>query len=117
MKGLLVGLLLSAAAPHPWDWTQWRGPGRDATSHATPPGDPWPATLTQRWRSPAGSGQSSPVVASGTVFLFGREGEAEVPIRRYRVAESATLAHPVPTELGLLVRDESGLSLYAAGRP
>ena len=29
-----------------------------------------------------------------------------------RVAEGATFAHPVPTQLGIVVRDENGLSLY-----
>jgi outer membrane protein assembly factor BamB len=78
LKILLVGLLLGAAPAGSWDWPQWRGPNRDATSSASGAASSWPAELAKRWRSEVGSGQSSPVVSGTTVFVFSREGNAEV---------------------------------------
>jgi outer membrane protein assembly factor BamB len=75
---LFAGFLLSVAVADPADWPQWRGPNRDATSAAKGAPRSWPHQLTQQWRSPVGSGQSSPVVASGAAFLFSREGGMEV---------------------------------------
>ena len=77
VKTVLVGILLTATSANPGDWPQWRGPNRDARE-AGGAANPWPAELTQRWRSQVGSGQSSPVVSGGTVFLFSREEEMEV---------------------------------------
>jgi outer membrane protein assembly factor BamB len=78
LASLFAGMLLGVTADKPPDWAQWRGPNRDATSTASQAPHPWPAELAQRWRSPLGAGQSSPVVSGGTVFLFSREGEMEV---------------------------------------
>ena len=35
LKSVCVGILLSVAAADASDWTQWRGPNRDATSNAS----------------------------------------------------------------------------------
>src|SRR4029450_13133540 len=78
LTSLFVGFLLGVAGKGAWDWPQWRGPNRDAASATSRVPQPWPDTLTQRWRFPVGSGQSSPVVANATVFLFTRQGEMEV---------------------------------------
>ena len=78
LTSLLCGLLLGAAPAGTADWTQWRGPDRDAVGHLGPALDSWPAALSRRWRVEAGSGQSSPVVWGRSVFLFSREGEREV---------------------------------------
>jgi outer membrane protein assembly factor BamB len=78
MLNILLAVMVAGAAPAgTTDWTQWRGPSRDAVAAA---GDvrAWPATLTSAWRSAVGSGQSSPVVSGDTVFVLGREGESEV---------------------------------------
>ena len=77
MLNILLASVLAAAAPAGTaDWTQWRGPSRDAVGVARE--HAWPATLTSEWRSAVGSGQSSPVVSGDTVFVFGREGEKEI---------------------------------------
>jgi outer membrane protein assembly factor BamB len=78
VKSVFVGILLSGAAANGSDWPQWRGPNRDAAVEPRDATHPWPAELTQRWRSQVGAGQSSPVVSGGTVFLFSREEEMEV---------------------------------------
>ena len=78
LTSLLVAVLLSAAPVGSWDWPQWRGPNRDATSTARTAALAWPPELKERWRSEVGAGQSSPVVAGTTVFVFSREENAEV---------------------------------------
>ena len=78
---MLMILLAALAATPPGggsqDWTQWRGPARDGAA-ALEEASPWPAELTRRWRLPIGSGQSSPVVAGDTLYVFSRQKDAEV---------------------------------------
>lgn len=69
-------VFLLAATPAV-DWGQWRGPHRDASGFDGARWSPWPAELTRRWRVELGSGQSSPVVAGRTAFVFARVGEKE----------------------------------------
>jgi outer membrane protein assembly factor BamB len=76
MKGLAV-LLAGAATAGATDWSQWRGPDRDAVADSSPLAE-WPEALLPRWTAVVGSGQSSPVVAHGRVFVFTREGDDEV---------------------------------------
>jgi hypothetical protein len=56
VNALCLVVLLSGAAPSP-EWSQWRGPNRDATVEPGEAAHPWPAELTRRWRSPVGAGQ------------------------------------------------------------
>ncbi len=37
----------------------------------------WPATLTQKWKIPVGSGYATPIVANGRVYVHARNGEQE----------------------------------------
>jgi outer membrane protein assembly factor BamB len=74
---LVAGLAATLPAVGSQDWTQWRGPARDGAA-ALDESAPWPAELTRRWRLPVGSGQSSPVVAGDTLYVFSREKDAEV---------------------------------------
>ena len=76
VTSVIVGLLM-AAAPAPGGWTQWRGPNRDGVS-AELASTPWPGELSRRWRTPVGSGQSSPVVHGRTAYVFTREEGSEV---------------------------------------
>jgi outer membrane protein assembly factor BamB len=78
LASLAVGLWLGAAAPGIADWGQWRGPNRDAVVERPAARGPWPAELRRLWRAEVGAGQSSPVVAGNSVFLFSRENGAEV---------------------------------------
>jgi outer membrane protein assembly factor BamB len=77
VRAVIAVLALGVANASAGDWPQWRGAHRDAVG-TTQPARPWPAELSQRWRATVGSGQSSPVVAGGTVFIFSREGDTEV---------------------------------------
>ena len=57
-------------------WPQWRGPGRDGVADAKAPAA-WPATLTQKWKIPVGSGYATPIVVNGRVYVHARNGEQE----------------------------------------
>jgi outer membrane protein assembly factor BamB len=78
LASLAVGLLLGAGPKADADWGQWRGPHRDAVVDHDRVWGAWPAQLERRWRVEVGAGQSSPVVAGDSVFLFSREGDREV---------------------------------------
>lgn len=66
------------------DWPQFRGPNRDAAWGETGILESFPAEgLNVRWRSPVGSGFSSPIVAQGGVYLI--DAELSRPVARERV--------------------------------
>jgi outer membrane protein assembly factor BamB len=81
-----------------------------------------PATGKVEWTSEPGQGESAAFVLAdgallvlqgdGTLVLLRPDGASFSPLQRYRVAETATYAHPVPTPMGILIKDEKGLSLY-----
>jgi outer membrane protein assembly factor BamB len=59
------------------DWPQWRGPARDGHADAALPAK-WPEKApAPLWKTEVGSGQGSPVVAGGRVFVMGRSGTEE----------------------------------------
>jgi outer membrane protein assembly factor BamB len=60
------------------DWTQWRGPSRDALVPAANAPTSWPESYRQIWRVEVGEGYSSPVVAGNRVFVHGRRDPDEV---------------------------------------
>jgi outer membrane protein assembly factor BamB len=84
-----------------------------------------PGSGAVRWMGEPGQGENAAFVRTdgvllvlqgdGTLLVLPSDGTAFSAIRRYHVGQSATVAHPVPTELGILVKDENGLSLYSAG--
>lgn len=60
------------------DWPQWRGKNRDGVAPefelpATPPND-----LKKQWSMEVGEGHSSPVLASGRIYLHTGDGKREV---------------------------------------
>lgn len=60
------------------DWPQWRGPNRDgrATDFKAP--NAWPKELTQKWKVTVGDGVATPALVGDKLFVFTREGGAEV---------------------------------------
>lgn len=60
------------------DWTQWRGAGRDAAVAGFEAPSTWPEALEKAWSIETGPGLASPVVEGDRIFLFTREGDAEV---------------------------------------
>lgn len=69
-----IGLTSSQAQ----DWTQWRGPQRDGvvTNFAAPA--VWPEKLKLLWKTPVGSGYSSPIVFQNKAWVFSRKDDTEV---------------------------------------
>lgn len=60
------------------DWTQWRGPNRDGVvANFTAP-TAWPEKLKLLWKTPVGSGYSSPIVSQSKAWVFSRKDETEV---------------------------------------
>jgi hypothetical protein len=74
------------------------------------------------WESEGRLGDNGSVVLWGDSLLVLTEGgellvldsqaESFIPKRRYRVADSPTWAHPVPTASGILIKDQSALALW-----
>jgi outer membrane protein assembly factor BamB len=81
-----------------------------------------PSTGTVHWKSDPAQGENAALVRAGdsllvlqgdgSLLVLPADGASFRPLRRYAVADTATYAHPIPTELGILVKDESGLALY-----
>ncbi len=83
--------LLFAAPARAEDWPQFRGPNRDGAWGATDTLESFPiGGLSIRWRSPAGSGFSSPVIAEGRVFLIDAELSRPEAKERVRCFEETT---------------------------
>jgi outer membrane protein assembly factor BamB len=73
------GLLLSCAAiANAQDWTQWRGPNRDGVVTTFTAPAAWPEKLKLIWKTPVGSGYSSPIVFQNKAWVFSRKDETEV---------------------------------------
>lgn len=60
------------------DWTQWRGEHRDGVVSTFTAPAVWPDKLKLKWKTPVGSGYSSPIVAQGKIYLHSRQEEQEV---------------------------------------
>lgn len=71
----LTALAPDAAAQ---EWPQWRGPNRDGAAASFREPAKWPAQLTRRWVKDVGLGYATPLLAGDRVYIFTRQGEAEV---------------------------------------
>ncbi len=65
---------LSASAQ---DWPQWRGANRDGVVKDFVAPAVWPEKLRQVWRTPVGSGYSTPVISKDRVWVHSLSGEEE----------------------------------------
>lgn len=82
-----------------------------------------PADGTVRWLSDGAQGENATFLVTrdsvlvlrgdGVLLVLRRDAESFAPIRQYKLADSATLAHPVLLEAALLIKDEEGVSLHA----
>ncbi len=59
------------------DWAQWRGANRDGAIKDFIAPAVWPKELKQVWKTPVGSGYSSPVIGKDRVWVHGMSGEEE----------------------------------------
>ena len=75
LRSLLM-LVACAAPASAGDWPQWLGPRRDASSDEKVPA--WKGQLKELWRQPMGEGNSSPVVASGRIFVHTKPNDKNI---------------------------------------
>jgi outer membrane protein assembly factor BamB len=76
LAALVLLASLQAAAV---DWPQFLGPDRNGVYTGPPLADSWPASGPKVvWRKQVGAGFAGPVVASGRLILFHRQGREEV---------------------------------------
>ncbi len=62
------------------EWPQWMGANRDGRVTGFKVPAVWPATLTQEWKVKVGTGDATPVMSGGKLFLFTRQDSSEVVI-------------------------------------
>lgn len=74
---IIACLEVIARVAHAQDWTQWRGANRDGVVKDFIAPTAWPKELKQVWRTPVGSGYSSPVVSKGRAWIHSRKNETE----------------------------------------
>ena len=75
-----AALALLGAAPDTRgaDWPQWRGPGRDAKVTDFKAPKSWPKEIKQQWKITVGDGVATPALVGDKLYVFSREGGAEV---------------------------------------
>src|SRR5262245_53245721 len=71
-----IGLIASIAVAQ--DWAEWRGPNRDGVVKDFVAPAAWPKELKLLWKTPLGSGYSSPVVSKDRAWIHARKGEEEI---------------------------------------
>lgn len=76
---LMAAVLFLAAAPAQ-DWPQWRGPGRDGKVAGFTVPAAWPKELPRKWKVTVGTGDSTPALVGGRLYVFARQGEEEVTL-------------------------------------
>jgi outer membrane protein assembly factor BamB len=74
----LLVLFVSAHTLAAQDWSQWRGPARNATLAAASTPSSWPAAFKEQWRVQVGEGYASPVLADGRLFVHSRTDPREI---------------------------------------
>jgi outer membrane protein assembly factor BamB len=60
------------------DWPQWRGSARDSKVTGFKAPATWPAELKQEWKVSVGTGDATPVLESGKIYLNTRQGDQEI---------------------------------------
>ncbi|MGE0887220.1 MAG: PQQ-binding-like beta-propeller repeat protein [Blastocatellales bacterium] len=73
---LLIAFLVGASA-FAQSWEQWRGANRDGVVKDFSAPAVWPKKLKQIWKTPVGSGYSSPVISKDRVWVHSLDGEKE----------------------------------------
>lgn len=69
--GIVVSLGTGAAKGQ--DWPQWRGANRDGKMAGFAAPAVWPTALTQKWKATVGSGDASPALVGGRVYVSTRQ--------------------------------------------
>jgi outer membrane protein assembly factor BamB len=75
---LFVFFIFNTIGLYSQDWPQWRGESRDSKVTGFKVPSAWPAELKQEWKITVGTGDATPVISSGKVYLNTRQGDNEV---------------------------------------
>ena len=75
-----VLLLASASSANAQDWPQWRGAQRDGKVTGFTAPQAWPKELAQKWKVNVGSGDATPALVGGKLYVFARQGDEEVTL-------------------------------------
>lgn len=75
---IIVFFLLHTSGAYSQDWPQWRGVSRDSKVTGFKSPAAWPAELKQIWKITVGTGDATPVISSGKIYLNTRQGNNEV---------------------------------------
>ncbi len=60
------------------DWPQWRGTNRDGKVAGFEAPAKWPTELTQKWKVTVGTGDATPALVDGKLYVFTRQDADEV---------------------------------------
>ena len=71
-------ILISAGVVFAQDWPQWRGTNRDGKVAEFEAPAKWPSELTRKWKTTVGTGDATPALVDGKLYVFTRQGEDEV---------------------------------------
>jgi len=74
----LVSCLAAALASNAQDWPQWRGPNRDGKAEGFKAPATWPKELNQKWKVAVGSGDATPALVGGKLYVFSRQDTDEI---------------------------------------
>lgn len=78
MSGCLV--LISATSAFAQDWPQWRGVNRDGKVTGFTAPQNWPNELTEKWKVTVGTGDATPALVGGKLYVFVRQDTNEVTL-------------------------------------
>ena len=70
--------LIGTGAVFAQDWPQWRGTNRDGRVEEFAAPAKWPTELNQKWKVTVGTGDATPVMVDGKLYVFTRQDENEV---------------------------------------
>src|ERR1043165_6395079 len=76
--GFVTLTFVAASGTNAQDWSQWRGANRDAKATGFEAPATWPKELTKKWQVKVGNGVATPALVDGKLYVFTREGDAEV---------------------------------------
>lgn len=88
------------------DWPQWRGPNRDGSVVSFREPAAWPDALTRVWKIEVGTGYATPLLVSGRIYTFTRQGNDEA-VAAYEADSGKVVwrtAYPAPFEMNPATR-------------
>ncbi|MFC1492797.1 PQQ-binding-like beta-propeller repeat protein [candidate division KSB1 bacterium] len=71
-------ILINVSFVFAQDWPQWRGVNRDGKIIGFEVPEKWPAELTHKWKVTVGTGDATPSLVDGRLYVFTRQDEDEI---------------------------------------